>query len=1845
MFLTVVIVFLTTSPVYAEPSSSNSSASSMTSSMIGFFNKGTQLDTDKISGNELAVYGVFLSNFIIPGINNVEDLTSDEVCTKIANNFFGGSQVETVKKLNATVQNVITEDLGNSANTPKIWGMDLTGKTLMSGMKNVTTSSPDGAKITLNGKDFLDLSSNAVNAMWTTIYGINPMFFFDSSTSTGRGLFTLATIRVDAFGNIWGAYMNDNLDPKKFTLIVPACLNPYLFDGKYPVQNAFSTGAMIGINSNDGENDKIIDGTASTVAAFKQKLGSSVDVTPFMSYLGLSLYGKNKDNYLSIYGINTPSKYFTNLNNKGTDSSVSNVDAMVKEDKNKPSTGSTEYLIVAINTNMWLAHEEKSTWGGKEYLLEQFQESAGSTEERKKSIEYLTRSSVLDLNNEVSHEFHWFNFNSDSIASAINKNTMADIELEDFVKPVSIFKSDDTYTSSRVSPLLYALGEGSEQGFNTKMSPVGDKIKIAEDGDSGINLTGGKSISSSVLYNNIMSGKDVYISKQGGSSSGIVGSSYEAGFSSSALLWLGHTPTKRGSVDTAADNVPVIIATGPHSYTTVDDYINGATALVKMEDLYALSIWKSFSCNDSALGAFSGTDANVKATYKYVDTNGEGTRDYWLQTSVANEGNLWANIYWTYLVKLLKVSDINSVGGFNFDALPQNSLLSSNNTTSLADVIASVDDGKSEGSNSYEEKQKKLLDTIEALLDPEPNETRNEIFRGIINGFLVDTHKAITGSRNSSTATSGVSVDTTNSYSSVVGYISSPSLRDLPFTSWVIDNYLYIYLFLLLVVTMSLIMMVISNVRTWRQGAVMFIIMAFALILPQSLLNNAVVIGNKFSDAMFSDRFTYWAVTEHEMSLQAKQAASAQGSETQMIQDNIDRSVIAYQDDKTGVRLKWMSPKKNDIFTSLYSDVLTDSALGNNLTLFKWLFSSFFTGDEYVTNDPFATYVYRVYTDIANDAKSYYTNAKTLGISIPDIRRNVMTRVSSNARITPENLKFIGADYYTDCTGYALNGTKRDIYGNTDFSDSSPFNVHTGYGFPQAHLIYNVKSRDMSDVNNTAMTKGIGNSYQEPVDVTTFTNGGFEHRYWHLVSESVLDSVFTKDPSVEANPGIEVSADDASLQMYIAYTESPYYYFYNVLKNRFSKTAAGAVNFKTALMTDSSYIYAQDDLVSNGDLRDFLDLEGLFTTVIPVLYEGNMYVKTYTDNFGRDIETFNFEGYEDRNEGDPSLTAEFYASKEKKDNLRKVWNMYCPWVDYMYELKLVNEKVSYAGERMTILDGLNPGSYDEVGRPMVYSEADMSAKHMKYSDLTDAERRIQNVLEDTYKDMLYALNYYDFSEETLLSFCAMSATFNFNKEFSGSALLGNNGVIYPQSFNLKNFNYDAFLRLTLMNATGIPLSNTEEDMYEIILDKTSWWTGVIIIIEDILAVYVIPASKTIIMLLLLFLGLIFCVSCVVSPPDKVLKSLGSAILVPTLIYMLLNMAFSLVIALFMGEGLTSYVGSKTANISLNDPTVTVLLLILISGVYAWLLFRLIKMLFGTFKNYGIGAILGVMAVATSAGSIITSKAKALARTGRTTFIAGRFGKSNKYVPNSGADNKSNLPDNSSNSKDTSVKETKVSRHRNKADSTGNTTGNTKDISQAVEQKASEYKFNIGNIKKDGLKTAWGKRKITKTYKKKYDEVDRKSVDKFEQKAQKYGWTDEDREIRNKKARDEIKAAKEAKAKAKQEAKELKERQNAKALRKHIDALNVERRKTLGREMNEARKDRGTSKYAEERYQEINRRYKAAARAVDKQRDDWRKERGEVIKPRKDESQTQPSSASKKRKVMHKKHQINKSKKK
>lgn len=1463
------------------------SANGTARTMLEFFRDDRTLDVQRVSKDEMMVYGVFLSNFYMPYTTKISDLVTDTGVSKnVSEQFFGSSgNTEKVKEINTKIYDSLVTGIGNSKERYGIYASkdDALKKAPMTGQQFLNKIAGKHKSMEIfnsEGKAVMNLNDPATRASFQVLFGISPYYMMAEQ----NGLRKMTSLYMDGFGNIWGAY--GKAEVKDYVLFYPAVLNPVTFSGsttgEFPVSNVFVTGATMKVTED-----------------FLSGKGIS---TP---YYNLKEYYPKND-VVTVFGVQSPSPFIGKL-----DSIVTKTGASLAIDKIKTSATQNNGDNLGLESaKVFISVDVSKSTDAVNAL-----KTNGSfkSSEAANVLSYLTKTTMLSLD-KVSSKMYYFNTGAGKTASdssmgdwsqpeslileqnLFNKATDGGFEFYSnsyMSSPFNKFYAEYVANSNKDSVLKAYLG-----GVDTKSDAYKSLKNLL---DKGV-LSGNDKVVKSALEMTLKGQKSIY-----------------SGYATSKYAQMVPTDTK-WFFDTGKKPTGFGLTEADSSVTEASAYANKLTLFQKVttkaEAPFGISGNSGFLSGVDSKGDYQRASAlfytlysyrvfSMNSTYAKQLTGKSSGESYTtpfgkmtLKTGVANGVNHYPGMYWAYLSEMLGLT-VNAEGqmdvsGYSNPLLPSMTIDVLGGQMELGGTVGSEGIIESE-EKTMEQMQKDIVKSIYSLLSDEQSPYRDKWIKSTQDGWIVSTHRAITNSWVG--ANFSISAGNSNSYASTVGYINSPGLSDLPLANVIIQDYMYIYFFLLLLVLISLIMMCITHMRTIRESIKVFIIMAFVLIAPQFLVGNVINMSNMVGDKVYSERFNYWAITQHQQALTNVSSTIAGDDMDSIINDNMQKATNVYAQD-SGVRVKWMAPKKDDMFETMFGDGKASQTLQSNLTIFKWLFSSYVYQEELVYDDPLATYLYRPYNALATEAQTNFDSFMTT----KPTRKDVMLQIDTYRQ------NVLGIPKYK----YAL------------------------FQKPEGTIEYASDQKKLID-------------FVKPYKTVPTEEEASQYRYWGLTSKDVTQGAFRSKYALE-DAGVDVNEDDKDYKAFALNSESPYYYFYNVLKYRYS-TGSDDSSFKSALLRKEVFKVTDSPKPAlNNTTRDFLDFEGLFTYVIPYHSQANDYVYGWTNIYGMSVDRYDFKDGA-QPEGDVDVMEKYQDEQAKKEALRKVWKMYTPWVDQLYSQDVYSKRVSIGSDTEYVEDTLNPASYDASGRAMVFSQADMMAKSYNYSDLTETEMRIQRVLDETYEDLMYLINYRDFNDEALLTAGAMMATFNFNREFSEVNILGESSMLYPQGFELKNFNYDAFLRLVLLNTTGEPVM-ADKDLYVRVLEKTSWVTGVVIIIKDILGVFVIPAFRLITLLLLFFLTLVFSIALFMATPDKMAKQVIVTLGVPSAIYLGANILFAYIVSIFMGEGMTGYIGSRSADLSLTDPTMTLIVLSLVDLAYITVLLFLIKFLVSSLKVQG-----------------------------------------------------------------------------------------------------------------------------------------------------------------------------------------------------------------------------------------------------------------------------------------------------
>ena len=236
----------------------------------------------------------------------------------------------------------------------------------------------------------------------------------------------------------------------------------------------------------------------------------------------------------------------------------------------------------------------------------------------------------------------------------------------------------------------------------------------------------------------------------------------------------------------------------------------------------------------------------------------------------------------------------------------------------------------------------------------------------------------------------------------------------------------------------------------------------------------------------------------------------------------------------------------------------------------------------------------------------------------------------------------------------------------------------------------------------------------------------------------------------------------------------------------------------------------------------------------------------------------------------------------------------------------------------------------------------------------------------------------------------MIATFHFNQEFSDNGFMSTDTTLYPQSYELKNMNFDAYLRIIMGNSMGInqvSLMRSDSNsmtVYEEFIHETSVWSALVLIVEDLLAVFIIPVLKIMLITVIFVLALALAVSCIINKPEHMIKIFLKTYIFPLFAMIAIFVVHTLVISWFVGEGSSAgLIDTHSISVTTGDPTVTLLLMIVVDLGTVILMWKLLKFAAKSTAKYiqdigtgiaalGKGTFSGVAKIITAAAGIGTA---------------------------------------------------------------------------------------------------------------------------------------------------------------------------------------------------------------------------------------------------------------------------------
>lgn len=900
-------------------------------------------------------------------------------------------------------------------------------------------------------------------------------------------------------------------------------------------------------------------------------------------------------------------------------------------------------------------------------------------------------------------------------------------------------------------------------------------------------------------------------------------------------------------------------------------------------------------------------------------------------------------------------------------------------------------------------------------------------FKTKVGGILVSWHEDMAGNSGAANTTGSTK------YLGFSGYVTLPTLSDIKWTAWILNNYNNFVVYLILMIFIILLAYCIVGQMTFQRAIVGTIVFGFLAFLPPLAINATSNFINSTCDKVYGDKFTYWAIVQHATYLSDLDTALKENQNKdgylQFLfskQDGLDSDNYAH------VKVKWLSPKKMRTTADDAEEVLNGITENKGLVLGSIthnLVNRQTLGEEYVDNSK-ALYLYRDYADIymysttAYNSSDWYDDNK-LKVSDKDLSEiaNITNKVGySNNDITIYDIlskdDILSADNYPYSSpfwykqGFCINTGSNNFesdnhYSNKHYNFLLDSNAFSSIAYANNKLL----SEDgLSDIVLSSKTDIKQNSF------------GLANKSFKLGLTQIKEGVSDFNPIGSNNAW----SSGVGPFYFSLYSESPFYFFtWNILDQELS-TEFGEIYNKADknkglldiyTTNNQSYFYNYSDYAGNGygEMRDFCDMHGLFYYVIPYLRDCNKGILEWSKLYG----TYLYEDVSVKYNSDgtvenmPDINKKGSKGYEYSDeyiykwwhnyNVERLFNTYTAWVDLMYACDYSKpQKISILGEDYIVNDPLDPTSYFTVnemgeidsGRPMIFSRSEMGYYGLTESDLTTVELKILNVQDEVYSDLLQLMDYYELGDkidmnEVLTTAAGMLTTFAFNQEFSQTKPVGESFTLYPQSYELKAFSYDAYLRLIMSGSTNEDLLNTDNAMttsetndatsssgkksfYQRIVEKSSITTGILFIILDVIAIYMIPVLKMFFLVALFLMSVLMIISAAIrlNEEDNLFRTVWDALLEPLLKFTLVTVCLALIVSVFMSDGNTSVTGRGGFVVSLGDPAMVLIAMILINGVALILYYNICKKTFKKLVSFlkAIGVSVGG-AIAGSVGKV------------------------------------------------------------------------------------------------------------------------------------------------------------------------------------------------------------------------------------------------------------------------------------
>lgn len=778
-------------------------------------------------------------------------------------------------------------------------------------------------------------------------------------------------------------------------------------------------------------------------------------------------------------------------------------------------------------------------------------------------------------------------------------------------------------------------------------------------------------------------------------------------------------------------------------------------------------------------------------------------------------------------------------------------------------------------------------------------------------------------------------------------------------TAPILEKYvdIAVYLIMGLLIVIIIVGLLKSMKLSWY--FISILVMINTVLIVPSLGDIVPYVTSNCIQNMFSNKMTFWSISQgvSNAGLESQQSDYTKGltaEESATVNSMIKQLSVIYTDRSLMVKQD-ISQKVTQITVGSYSDIQSLQSARWVLPMVMQQFNS--------DDNNGQKYIYKTLSNIWDDLSNMYwyydpedatatnTESKTLtseqgGDSVPSMNpADKYSILESYHEEVDKDKNIFDTEVNYHCYSYTLNGNVGD-------------QVHLSmYYLPDSKRAAFESTSVLGEHNENYKN---ADSWQGYIDMVKNRANGSNWATNKISNNEILD----------IDDGFEYTADSydrtqrssiTSDMPYLLSTENPIYYFYSVIKDSFDSTMnvgalIGQLQGQIELDANgeparSNFMYATvgDEAVPSNKLeytnytRDVLDLEEMFKNMIPYMYKMQLTAGGF-DGISGVL-------------GDSEITDELQYYEGNKQS----WLYRCNWATKIIE----NPDYSKggiigdgSGNKIKISNLSMPNSYTvDGGREMVFSEAQMYAMGLTESDLSIVELKCVETNREVAKQWTMLINYAGtdgLTKEVLMRQMATDATLIFCNEFSSTGFLNTMYTMYPQSLDLRHLSFDSIMKMLILNVSK-NTSYIYGDTMLTLIEDSHILTALILLLDAILCSEIMPLVREILMALIFYMTFFSMIRTIVGSSSYRMRVAGGTLItniivsVGTIIYYWL---FSTLMRINASDEILTV---DSVQVSVGSPIWVLLLVIIISAVYVYAMLWMCRFVLQNARDMGFEA--------------------------------------------------------------------------------------------------------------------------------------------------------------------------------------------------------------------------------------------------------------------------------------------------